>query len=138
MNLTLSFPSFHSRVEELLEKLLPKRFKRMFVFATLTSQLGHERRINLSTLARLNELMLLSEAQPAVSLPSFIASAQWEMEGRAPQTLIPTLNDPRILSIIRKVPAWLRYDSEAEIQREIVFFLNFTASEIGDEMVQHV
>lgn len=112
---------------------LPTRVKRMFFFSTLLTRLTGEKRADLETISKMNQLMSLASHEGAVMATTSLTKLVWHR--KTPQEILQLdfknvpLNDENLhrmaASALEQAPQWCRYGPLATVAEDMrKFFEN--------------
>ena len=108
------------------QKILPRRTKRLILYASLTAQLRQQSELDTQTLVKLNDVMRLSGEVDAMKLPAYLREAIWRGREQIdiPDSFFSRHPDPKdmdntVKTLSQAIPQWLRYDRDPEIVKEL-------------------
>lgn len=118
-------------VLKLAHALIPRRTKRLILYASLTALLKQQSELDRQTLEKLNQVMgLTTETVDAMNLPVKLRVAIWKGSQpiRIPDTFFtqqPNEQDLQstLAELIAKIPAWLRYGKDTELKADVQRYL---------------
>jgi hypothetical protein len=129
--MSLSFSlNFKAALGAIAPYVVSRRMKKLILFSSLTAVLKQDDVLDKQTLEKLNLVMGLSNDVEAMNFPVYMRSAIWK--GGAPIQVpdavfskYPSEQDLQtVLSeLISKIPHWLRYGKDAEMQSDATRYL---------------
>lgn len=121
-----------------LERHLPNRTKRLIFITSLGARMKNTETFDNATLHKLNQVMTLSSNESALKLPVQLSRAIWR--GKSSYEIFnadvqETIKAARIKEMavraIKAMPAWLRYDRDENIEKDVVQLLSNSPAVLG-------
>lgn len=116
----------------LLDSHLPGRTKRLIFLASFCARLKGESALDHETISKLNQAMVLSSSDSALSLPVELSKVIWNGrtiseithdEVQAPQELTKDRLQTVAEYVLNAMPSWLRYGADDVIRKDVVKLL---------------
>lgn len=116
----------------LLGLILPNRGKRLIMLTSLHARLVRDGVFHNETLSKLNQSLYLASSEKALELPASVYNQVWdaekvktiltEIDGKYDGETCLLYEDAKKVSqsIITLTPAWLRYDTEEGMLRDVL------------------
>lgn len=120
---------FGSAITAILGRLLPASKKRLILFASLSARISKDKaKFNISTLHKLNEIMVLSNRDDALLLPVQLSKVIWSGDD-GNVVLYPTPDnqmseDDVVNKIMSEIPDWLKYSNMKGIKEDLLRLLH--------------
>lgn len=118
---------------QMFKHALPRRTRRLILYASLTAMLREQGELDARLLAQLNQVMGLSEGTEALKLPVFLQEAIWESPAGIDLPTGAYLGSSKSMDLetfvrqfIERVPSWLRYDRREVVEAELRRFFTHT------------
>lgn len=131
--------AMQGRFTGFLHRHVPNRTKRLIFVTSLSARLKDTQTLDNATLAKLNQVMVLSHTEDAMKLPVQLSRAIWNgksareiFNADLPKEMLCRGRIKELASAaIAAMPAWLHYGEPNEIEYDVSRLLNNSNTVLG-------